>query len=121
MHAVMRARVLILALALVFGLNMYGRAKLDAAAPAAPTAPPPQIDFATQIRPLLEARCTPCHFAGGKLYQRLPFDRQETITTLGTKLFTRIKDEHEQRLIRDFLAQESEREHARAPSSGAHR
>jgi hypothetical protein len=109
----MRVRLLILTLALVFGFNMHGRAKLDAAAPASPGTPPAKIDFATQIKPLLEARCTPCHFAGGKLYQRLPFDRQETITTLGTKLFTRIKDENAQRLIRDFLAQESERDHAR--------
>lgn len=67
----------------------------------------PRVDFSTQIKPILEARCRPCHFAGGALYQRLPFDRPETITKLGTKLFTRIKDEKEQRLIREFLSQES--------------
>jgi hypothetical protein len=39
------------------------------------------------------------------MYQRLPFDRPETIKTLGTKLFTRLKDESEQRLIREFLSQ----------------
>jgi hypothetical protein len=39
------------------------------------------------------------------MYQRLPFDRQETINSLGTKLFTRIKDEKERSLIREFLAQ----------------
>jgi len=55
---------------------------------------------------MLEARCQPCHFSGGKVYQRMPFDRPETIKTLGTKLFTRIKDENERRLIRDFLAQD---------------
>ena len=47
----------------------------------------------------------PCHFAGGKVYKKLPFDRAETVTNLGTKLFTRIKDENEQRLIREFLGQ----------------
>jgi len=67
---------------------------------------PKKVDFATQVRPILESRCTPCHFAGGKMYERLPFDRPETIKTLGTKLFTRIKDENEQRLIREFLSQE---------------
>jgi hypothetical protein len=114
----MRVRTLILVLVLVFGLYTLGRAKLDATAPMvsvasthapAPTAAPTtaKIDFATQIRPLLETRCTPCHFAGGKLYQRLPFDRAETIYALGNKLFTRIKDEHEQRLLREFLAQQS--------------
>ena len=42
------------------------------------------------------------------MYARLPFDRPETITKLGTKLFTRIKDEKEQQLIRDFLTQQAE-------------
>lgn len=40
------------------------------------------------------------------MYQRLPFDRSETIKTLGTKLFSRIKDENERRQIREFLDQE---------------
>ncbi len=65
-----------------------------------------KVDFATQIRPILEARCQPCHFDGGKMYQRLPFDRPETTKTLSTKLFTRIKDENERRLIRGFLEQQ---------------
>jgi hypothetical protein len=41
------------------------------------------------------------------MYQRLPFDKAETIVKLGTKLFTRIKDENQQRLIREFLSQQS--------------
>jgi hypothetical protein len=67
---------------------------------------PTKVDFASQIQPILEARCQPCHFNGGKVYAKMPFDRQETIKTMGTILFTRIKDENERRLIRDFLAQE---------------
>ena len=39
------------------------------------------------------------------MYERLPFDQPKTIHTLGEKLFPRIKDENEQRLIREFLAQ----------------
>jgi hypothetical protein len=70
------------------------------------TTPSPKVDFKSQIKPFLEARCQPCHFTGGKVYAKMPFDRPETIKTLGTKLFTRIKDENERRLIRDFLAQE---------------
>jgi len=65
-----------------------------------------RVDFPTQIKPMLEAKCQPCHFSGGKVYAKMPFDRPETIKTMGTKLFTRIKDENERRLIRDFLAQE---------------
>src|SRR5438128_5204117 len=60
-------------------------------------------DFATEIKPIFQARCQPCHFQGGKVYDKMPFDRPDTIKRLGTKLFTRIKDEKEQRLIRDFL------------------
>jgi hypothetical protein len=64
-----------------------------------------KIDFERQIRPIFQARCQPCHFQGGKVYDRLPFDRPETIKTLGTKLFTRIKDEDERKIIREFLSQ----------------
>jgi hypothetical protein len=65
-----------------------------------------RVDFPTQIKPMLAAKCQPCHFSGGQVYAKMPFDRPETIKTMGTKLFTRIKDENERRLIRDFLAQE---------------
>ncbi len=65
-----------------------------------------RVDFDSQIKPILQAKCMPCHFSGGTMYERLPFDRPETIKKLGTKLFTRIQDENHRRLIRDFLAQE---------------
>ena len=69
------------------------------------TAPiPPPVDFKTQIQPILAQRCQPCHFPGGKMYGRLPFDRPETVVKLGTKLFTRIRDEKQRELIRQFLA-----------------
>ena len=66
----------------------------------------PAVDFAKQIQPILEERCQPCHFQGGKMYERLPFDRPQTIVRLGTKLFTRIHDEKTSDLILQFLAQE---------------
>src|SRR5205807_8456067 len=62
-------------------------------------------DFEKEIKPIFQSRCVPCHFQGGKVYDKLPFNQPETITRLGTKLFTRIKDEKEQRLIREFIAQ----------------
>jgi hypothetical protein len=61
-------------------------------------------DFTRDVRPILEAHCQPCHFPGGKMYERLPFDRPETIVKLDTKLFTRIKNEDERTAIRKFLA-----------------
>jgi hypothetical protein len=63
--------------------------------------------FASDIRPILQSNCQPCHFQGGKMYEKLPFDKPETITKLGTKLFTRIKNEDEQRVIREFLSEQS--------------
>jgi len=77
-----------------------------AATASAKAESPARIDFATQIKPLLDPKCQPCHFNGGKVYATMPFDRPETIKTLGTKLFTRIKDEKQQQLIREFLAQQ---------------
>jgi hypothetical protein len=62
-------------------------------------------DFDKQIKPIFQARCQPCHFQGGQVYDKLPFDKPATIGKLGTKLFTRIKDEKEQKLIREFLAE----------------
>jgi hypothetical protein len=62
-------------------------------------------DFEREIKPIFQARCQPCHFQGGKVYDRMPFDKPATITRLGTKLFTRIRDEKEQKLIREFLAE----------------
>ena len=40
------------------------------------------------------------------MYDRLPFDRAQTIRDLGPKLFTRIKAPDEQATIRLFLAQQ---------------
>ena len=65
--------------------------------------------FASDIRPILESSCQPCHFQGGKMYEKLPFDKPETITKLGTKLFTRIENEDPQRVIRGFLSEQSAR------------
>ena len=39
------------------------------------------------------------------MYEKLPFDREETIHRLGSRLFTRIKAEAEQQVIRELLNQ----------------
>lgn len=65
---------------------------------------PKHADFQRDVRPILERHCQPCHFEGGKMYARLPFDRAETIDTLGEKLFTRIKKEEERAIIRAYLS-----------------
>lgn len=62
-----------------------------------------QEAFERHVLPILQNRCSPCHFEGGKMYDRLPFDRPGTIRVLGTALFTRIRDEEERQAIREFL------------------
>jgi hypothetical protein len=63
------------------------------------------VDFQSQILPMLVKRCSPCHFSGGRMYSRMPFDREATILQLGTKLFTRIERPEEQAIILRFLAE----------------
>jgi len=64
-----------------------------------------RVDFESQLKPIFKSKCMPCHFSGGQVYDKLPFDKPDTIRKLGTKLFTRIKEEHERQLIQDFLTQ----------------
>ena len=80
-------------------------AKIDSASFTTDSTPAPRVDFESQIKPLLKSKCMPCHFSGGQVYDHLPFDKPETIRKLGVKLFTRIKDEPDRRLIEDFLNQ----------------
>jgi uncharacterized membrane protein len=107
----MRAALIILALFLVFVFAAVRLTKSRASKSTAVAATASlsvsntkKPDFDTEIKPIFQARCQPCHFAGGKVYDRMPFDKPETIHRLGTKLFTRIKDEKEQQRIREFLA-----------------
>jgi hypothetical protein len=65
-----------------------------------------RVDFGKQVKPILEGRCQPCHFPGGTMYAKLPFDQPSTIVTLGERLFTRIKDKKSRAVIRKFLAEQ---------------
>jgi hypothetical protein len=103
----------VLALIVTLGVGMCGYARrgtlsvtpsMFATSPISSTGAT-KPDFEKEIKPIFQSRCMPCHFHGGKVYDKLPFDKPETIARLGAKLFTRIKDEKEQRLIREFLAQ----------------
>jgi hypothetical protein len=63
------------------------------------------VYFATQIQPILQKNCSPCHFAGGKMYQRMPFDKAETIISHEAGVVRRIKNEDELRSIKQFFVQ----------------
>jgi hypothetical protein len=64
-----------------------------------------RVDFESQLKPIFQSKCMPCHFSGGQMYDRLSFDKPATIKKLGARLFTRIKEENDRRLIEDFLTQ----------------
>ncbi|HWN08924.1 MAG TPA: hypothetical protein VNO50_06530 [Pyrinomonadaceae bacterium] len=104
----MRTIILLLALAFLLYGWMGHRTQSNAAAflpDETATSASNQVDFETQIKPIFQSKCMPCHFSGGQMYSSLPFDRPETIKKLGDKVFTRIKDENHRRLIREFLTQ----------------
>lgn len=68
------------------------------------------ISFSAQIEPILKARCNPCHFPGGKMYEKLPFDQPKTIVDHQEVILKRIKDEKESALFRQFLASNTEKQ-----------
>ena len=62
------------------------------------------IDFTSQVQPILIKNCSPCHFTGGKMYERMPFDRDTTLINHEAGILRRIKgDENE--LIKEFIQQ----------------
>jgi hypothetical protein len=63
------------------------------------------INFKTQVQPILEKNCSPCHFPGGKMYEKLPFDKGETIVNHQTVIFKRLKKEEDISLIKQYIQQ----------------
>lgn len=72
---------------------------------------PPQdtIDFKKQIQPIFVNRCSPCHFPGGKMYSRLPFDAGETLVNNDSVILRRIKDESEKSLLTKYIEEKKSR------------
>jgi len=64
--------------------------------------------FTAAVRPILVARCAPCHEAGGKMYERLPFDRAETIASHREGVLRRLKGDDRAAVERWLDAQERE-------------
>ena len=64
------------------------------------------ITFVQQIQPVLVKNCSPCHFPGGKMYAKLPFDVPQTIVTLKKeRVLMRLKNEEEKELVKRFIEQ----------------
>lgn len=65
------------------------------------------VDFAKDIQPILQSHCTPCHFEGGKMYMRMPFDKPKTIYDHGEAILRRIKGEDEVKKLKAFLSSQA--------------
>ncbi len=61
------------------------------------------INFKTQLQPILQKNCSPCHFTGGKMYEKMPFDKGETIVSHEAGIVKRIKDTSELSLVKRFI------------------
>lgn len=93
-------------------------AAADASSRSAPGAPAPRLVFARDVLPILEERCSPCHFPGGRMHDRLPFEQEGTVKVVGTRLFTRLRAPEDQAPVRAWLAQEAGAPREDPPTDG---
>lgn len=70
-----------------------------------------KIDFEKQVKPIFVKNCSPCHFTGGKMYERLPFDKDTTILNHHEAIIKRIKNEEENKLLKNFVLQNKNGSH----------
>jgi hypothetical protein len=77
-----------------------------APAPATPTpTPTPEaVSFEASVRPLLARTCTPCHVPGGRMYERMPFDRPEVVFAHKEGVLRRLKNPDDRQLLERWLA-----------------
>jgi len=61
------------------------------------------INFEGDVKPIFEKHCNPCHFPGGKMYDKLPFDQASTIINHEEGILRRIKDAEEVKTIKQFV------------------
>lgn len=106
----MRVVLVLIALGLLLiesgGVARPAEGKVAAASVSLPASEKARVDFDSQVKPIFKSKCMPCHFNGGQMYGSLPFDKPETIRKLGTRLFTRIKEDDDRKLIEAFLTQQ---------------
>ncbi|MEP6769727.1 MAG: hypothetical protein ABJC61_13730 [Acidobacteriota bacterium] len=63
----------------------------DASASPAAGIPPASVElFQASVRPILAARCTPCHEPGGKMYGRMPFDNASAVALHAARMAGRL-------------------------------
>lgn len=90
---------------LILGCNLQNAAGISYSLAKANEQANGKIDFEKEIKPILIKNCSPCHFPGGKMYDRLPFDKDTTIVNHSASVLKRIKNDEENTLIKEFIAQ----------------
>jgi len=68
-----------------------------------PAAGPATDAFAATVRPVLAAKCAPCHEPGGKMYGSMPFDEGETIASHREGVLKRLKGD-DRAAVENWLA-----------------
>jgi len=74
-------------------------------APATPAPAPEAVSFEASVKPLLARTCTPCHVPGGRMYERMPFDRPEVVFAHKEGVLRRMKNPDDRQLMERWLAQ----------------
>ena len=77
------------------------------------------IDFTSQVQPILVKNCSPCHFTGGKMYEKMPFDKDTTIINHEKGILKRIKGD-EQVVLKTFIQQNKNGSSNHEPSNSSH-
>gem|GEM_PF-3064337 len=73
-----------------------------------------KLDFEKDVLPVLVKNCSPCHFTGGKMYERLPFDKEATILNNAERILKRVEKDEKKAVIKEFILQNSQTGQARA-------
>jgi hypothetical protein len=68
-------------------------------------APDKKIDFEKEVLPVLVKNCSPCHFTGGKMYDKLPFDKAATLIDHADKILKRVEKDENKAIVKEFILQ----------------
>jgi hypothetical protein len=68
---------------------------------------PDTVNYNTEVLPVLQKNCSPCHFTGGKMYEKMPFDNSLTILSHEAGVLKRFNNKPEADLIKQFIQQRS--------------
>jgi len=94
-----------LALLAAFACRTGGAPSSPPPPPPPPGAPAPEaVSFDVSVKPMLARTCTPCHVPGGRMYERMPFDRPETILSHKEGIVRRMKNPDDRGLLERWLA-----------------